>query len=70
MKKLFAICLLFTAATSWAQTTYWQQKADFTIDVTLNVQDHSLEAFEKISYTNNSPDTLHFILRTKKTVVI
>ena len=40
---------------------YWQQKVDYTIDVTLNDREKTLDAFEKIVYTNNSPDTLHFI---------
>jgi len=31
------------------------------MDVTLNDQQKTLDAFAKISYTNNSPDTLHFI---------
>ena len=40
---------------------YWQQKVDYIIDVRLNEKEKTLDAFEKISYTNNSPDTLHFI---------
>ncbi|HEX6180612.1 MAG TPA: M1 family metallopeptidase, partial [Chitinophagaceae bacterium] len=34
---------------------------NFTIDVKLNDRDHSLDAFAKIEYINNSPDTLHYI---------
>lgn len=41
--------------------TYWQQQADFTIDVTLNDKDKTLDGFERIVYTNHSPDTLRFI---------
>lgn len=44
-----------------AQSNEWQQRADFTIDVSLNDQKHTLDGFERILYTNNSPDTLHFI---------
>jgi hypothetical protein len=40
---------------------YWQQQVNFTIDVTLNDKDNSLDGFEKIEYINNSPDTLRFI---------
>jgi hypothetical protein len=40
---------------------YWQQQVDYTIDVSLHDKDNSLDAFEKIEYTNNSPDTLKFI---------
>lgn len=44
-----------------AQTNYWQQQVNYNILVQLNDKDHTLEAFEKITYTNNSPDTLKFI---------
>jgi len=40
---------------------YWQQKVDYTIDVSLNDKEKTLDAFEKIIYTNNSPDTLYYI---------
>lgn len=40
---------------------YWQQQVNYTIDVSLNDKEHTLTAFEKIEYTNNSPDTLKFI---------
>jgi Peptidase family M1 domain len=54
---LFAACGLQLIAFS----QYWQQKVDYIIDVTLNDKEKTLDAFEKIVYTNNSPDTLHFI---------
>jgi hypothetical protein len=54
----FFILLSFT---STAQAPYWQQQVNYVIDVTLNDVDHTLDAFEKIEYINNSPDTLHFI---------
>ena len=40
---------------------YWQQHLDYTIDVTLNEKEKTLDGFERIYYTNNSPDTLNFI---------
>jgi hypothetical protein len=40
---------------------YFQQKADYSIRVTLHDVDHTLDGFESIDYTNNSPDTLFFI---------
>lgn len=46
---------------SFGQKDYWQQKVDYTITVTLNDVDHSLDGFIKISYSNHSPDTLHYI---------
>ena len=41
--------------------TYWQQHVAYTIDVTLNENEKTLDGFEKLIYTNNSPDTLAFI---------
>ena len=43
------------------QTPYWQQQVDYTIDVSLNDPEKSLDGFIRIQYTNHSPDTLHFI---------
>lgn len=61
--KIFLLSSFFylLALTSYSQQKYWQQQANFTINVTLNDQDHSLQAFESIEYINHSPDTLHFI---------
>ena len=39
----------------------WQQQVSYTIDVSLNDGEHTLDGFEKIFYHNNSPDTLSFI---------
>ena len=43
------------------KNSYWQQQVNYKIAVTLNDKDNSIDAIEKIIYTNNSPDTLHFI---------
>jgi hypothetical protein len=40
---------------------YFQQTANFKIDVSLNDTLHELNAFEQVEYTNNSPDTLLFV---------
>ncbi len=40
---------------------YWQQRADYKIDVTLDETKRRLTASETITYTNNSPDTLRYI---------
>ena len=40
---------------------YFQQKANYTIDVILNDKSHELTAFEKVEYINNSPDTLQLL---------
>ena len=55
---LFILCISSVAV---AQQAYWQQQVNYKIDVTLNDTEHSLDGFEKIEYTNHSPDTLTFI---------
>ncbi|MDP7029436.1 MAG: M1 family metallopeptidase [Phycisphaerales bacterium] len=40
---------------------YWQQQVDYDIDVTLDTQTHRLVGTERITYHNNSPDTLHWL---------
>ena len=44
-----------------AQDNYWQQKVNYSIDVTLNDKEHKLGGFLTLQYTNNSPDNLDFI---------
>jgi len=40
-------------------STYWQNRADYTLAVTLDAVKNRLEGSAAIHYTNNSPDTLH-----------
>ena len=40
---------------------YWQNSADYTIDVSLNETTKEISGTETITYTNNSPDTLDFL---------
>ena len=62
MKKIVLFVHLFLLADILsAQHNYWQQEVNFNISVSLNDQEHSLDAFETIEYINHSPDTLHFI---------
>jgi hypothetical protein len=61
--KYFFLTLIFLIHLSpvFSQSNYWQQQANYNISVQLNDNDNSLDAFEKIEYINNSPDTLYFI---------
>ncbi len=63
MKNIFLfIFSFFLFSIVHAQTSgYWQQQVNYSIDVSLNDREHTLDGFEKITYTNNSPDTLTFI---------
>ena len=40
---------------------YWQNSADYTIDVNLNETTKEISGSETITYTNNSPDELEFL---------
>jgi hypothetical protein len=63
VKKLSLALVLFYFQLPIAncQQNYWQQEVNYTIDVSLNDNDHTLDGFERIEYINNSPDTLKFI---------
>src|SRR5213596_962965 len=41
--------------------SYWQQRADYTIAVSLDTATHTIAGRETIRYTNRSPDTLRYI---------
>ncbi|MFL2581894.1 MAG: M1 family metallopeptidase [Flavobacteriales bacterium] len=56
MSKAYLALLLF--AFNLSANAYWQQKVRYTIKVELVDSTHKLKAFEKVTYINNSPDTL------------
>lgn len=40
---------------------YWQNRADYEIDVNLDAKNHKLSGSVTINYTNNSPDKLEYL---------
>jgi len=52
---------LYRTASGYPGHGYWQNQADYTIDVKLNDDNQSIDGFETISYTNNSPDNLNYL---------
>ncbi len=40
---------------------YWQQRADYKIDVTLDEKNNKIIGSETVTYTNNSPDELTYL---------
>jgi hypothetical protein len=40
---------------------YWQQRADYRIEASLDTSTHTLTGRETVRYTNHSPDTLRYI---------
>ncbi len=61
MQKFILVIILFSHFATRAQTAYFQQGINYTIDVTLDDESHILKGFEKIEYTNHSKDTLRNI---------
>ena len=54
---LFLIC--FVANAVCFGQGYWQQHVDYTMEIDVNVKNHTYSGEQKLVYTNNSPDTLH-----------
>jgi len=52
---------LYRTASGYPGHGYWQNRADYTIDVKLDDDKQSIQGFETITYTNNSPDDLNYL---------
>ncbi len=62
MFKQILLFTVFLSAILFAQNEeYFQQDVAYTIDITLNPNQHTYWGSEKLVYTNNSPDILDFI---------
>ena len=61
MKKILSLSiLLLSFGTLFAQSsTYWQQQADYKMEVVMNVNNYQYKGKQVLVYTNNSPDTLN-----------
>ena len=60
MKQIlkFVVAFLFSGTVFAEQNGYWQQNADYVMDVTMDVKNYQYTGSQKISYTNNSPNSL------------
>jgi len=60
MRKIFIIAAIsLSFGTLLAQSsTYWQQQADYKMDVVMNVKNYQYKGKQELVYTNNSSDTL------------
>lgn len=54
-----AALVLLILNVSQAQDFRWQQRADYSMDITLDVNTHKVRGSQKLTYHNNSRDTLH-----------
>ncbi len=55
---ILALSLLLLQGLTAQNTTYWQQHADYTMEIDMNVENFQYQGTQKLIYTNNSPDTL------------
>lgn len=64
MKKyhlLLCLCLFALTANyqpSFAQYNYWQQRVEYDMEIDMDVSTHQFQGKQKLTYYNNSPDTL------------
>lgn len=61
MYDLLATPNMFRTASGAPGPAYYQQQADYKIDVELDDKNSKLSGFETITYTNNSPDVLEYL---------
>ena len=65
MKKFLFVALSLSMMISQAQLKktskkgYWQQHADYTMDIDVDVKKYQYKGKQKLVYTNNSPDVLN-----------
>jgi len=59
-KKIIAsLALMILVNTAWCQYGYWQQEADYQMDIDFDAKKHQYKGEQTITYTNNSPDELN-----------
>lgn len=61
LKKLLSVIVLIVSVHAASAQHFWQQQVNYQLDVHLNDSANTLDGFAKIRYTNNAPDTLHFL---------
>ena len=59
MKYFLILTALILSFTGYSQDYRWQQRAEYTMEITLDVQKHLVMGTQKLVYYNNSPDTLN-----------
>lgn len=55
---LFLLLLFLGTTPAVIAQDYWQQQADYEMDIRMNVENHQFEGTQKLVYTNNSDETL------------
>ncbi|WP_372636582.1 M1 family metallopeptidase [Fodinibius sp.] len=56
---LFTVILSLCTLNAFGQERdYWQQEADYEMDIEVDAPNHQFTGYQKVDYTNHSPDTL------------
>ncbi len=53
------LSLLIPAESSAQKAGYWQQAVDYEMDIDFNVETNRYQGYQKLTYHNNSPDSLN-----------
>lgn len=61
MYNEFSTPNMYRAASGAPGSAYYQQQADYKMDIVLDDKNTKLSGFETITYTNNSPDVLKYL---------
>ena len=58
---LLAAALVFVLPAFGQSSSQWQQHVDYEMDLRLNTETHRVDGHQRLTYTNNSPDTLRTV---------
>lgn len=63
MNRLFVLLFTIISTAFFAQNNraYWQQQADYKMEVDVDAQNYQYKGTQELTYTNNSPDALNFV---------
>ena len=61
LTALSLIALLLVPTVSAQSPEDWAQEVDYDMDIRLNTETHRVDGHQVLTYTNNSPDTLHTV---------
>ena len=61
MKFIFGgvFALFITIVSAQNNTSYWQQRVDYKMEIDLDVETNQYKGTQELTYTNNSPDTIY-----------
>lgn len=59
LNKLTCFLILLLPISALAQPERWQQRVEYKMDISMDVEKHQMEGKQRLTYFNNSPDTLH-----------